>query len=186
MKLIVVGHDPSLRNWGIARGIYDTETQTLEITEVRVTNPVLPSGKRIRQNSLDLETAQQLYAAAQAANIGAHAVFVEVPIGSQSARAMASYGVCVGVLGAMRAQHTLFHEITPTEVKLAGPGKKDATKQEMIQWALAAHPEANWPYHTQKGECRVVEGKAEHMADAVATLHAGLASSTFQQLLRLL
>ena len=85
MKLQVIGHDPSLRNWGIARGIYDTETKQLEITSLDVINPVLSSSKQVRQNSNDLESAEQLYKAALTASMGAQAVFIEVPIGSQSA-----------------------------------------------------------------------------------------------------
>lgn len=179
----VVGLDPSLRNWGIATGTYNTETKEVNISYVDVVQPVLPTGKQVRQNSLDLESAQQLYKATYDAVKSAQAVFVEVPVGSQSARAMASYGLCVGVLGSVRGSGKAFFEITPTEVKLAGAGKKTATKQEMIQWAMNQHPEANWPTYKQKDEVLVSEAKAEHMADAVATIHAGVKTNEFQQLL---
>lgn len=179
----VVGQDPSLRNWGLAIGTYELETGHLEITWLGLTNPVLPTGKQTRQNSSDLESAFQLYKGAMAAAEGAHAVFVEVPVGSQSARAMASYGVCVGVLGALRATGVPFFEVTPTEVKMAGPGVKTATKQEMIAWATAKHPEANWPKYSQSGRTLISEAKAEHQADAIAAIYAGLASQPFQQML---
>jgi Holliday junction resolvasome RuvABC endonuclease subunit len=159
------------------------ETKKLTIELLDLTNPVLPTGKQTRQNSQDLESAFQLYKGAMTAAKGAHAVFVEVPVGSQSARAMASYGVCVGVLGALRANGIPFFELTPTEVKLAGPGNKTATKQDMIQWAMAAHPEANWPMYKQNGVMTVSEAKAEHMADAVAAIHAGISCNAFQQML---
>ena len=180
----VVGFDPSLRNWGISKGIFVPGTVSqLRIEEVDVINPELPTGKQVRQNSLDLESAKQLCAAALSAAKGAQAIFVEVPVGSQSARAMASYGICVGVLGALRATGIPFFEVTPTEVKMASTGKKTATKQEMIQWAMATHPEANWPVYKQKGEAKVSEAKAEHMADATAAIYAGLSCNSFQQLL---
>lgn len=180
----VVGLDPSLRNWGIARGVMAPgDPRSLRIEEVRVVCPVLPTGKQIRQNSLDLETAKQLAEGVAAAVQGAQAIFVEVPVGSQSARAMASYGICVGILGALRASGIPFFEVTPTEVKLAGFGKKTATKQEMIGWATTRHPEANWPTYTRNGQTLITEAKAEHMADAVAAIHAGLASNAFQQLM---
>ncbi len=182
--LHVVGFDPSLRNWGIAKGVMTAEIPgSLEITHLGVIQPVLPTGKQVRQNSLDLESARQLCAQALAAAQGAHAIFVEVPIGSQSARAMASYGICVGVLGALRASGIPFFEVTPTEVKMISVGKKTATKSEMIQWAYNRHPEAKWPTYTQHGQTLVSEAKAEHMADAVAAIHAGLASNPFQQML---
>jgi Holliday junction resolvasome RuvABC endonuclease subunit len=179
----VVGQDPSLRNWGLAVGTYDLDSKKLKIDSVHITNPVLPTGKQVRQNSLDIESAVQLYKGATALTEGAHAVFIEVPVGSQSARAMASYGICVGVLGAMGAQGIPFFELTPTEIKLAGSGTKTATKQEMIEWAMATHPEANWPTYKRNGKDTVSEAKAEHMADAVAAIHAGLACKAFQQLL---
>lgn len=175
--------DPSMRNWGLAMGTYDLETKRLTVPKLGLTNPVLPTGKQVRQNSLDLETAFQLYQGALAAAEGAHAVFVEVPVGSQSARAMASYGICVGVLGALRAAGIPFFEVTPTEVKLAGCGKKTATKTQMIAWAMSRHPEAPWPLYTQHGAQLVSEAKAEHQADALAAIYAGLASNAFQQML---
>jgi len=170
----------------LAIGTYDLDTRTLTITRLAVTNPELSKGKQVRQNSLDLESGYQLYKGAMAAAEGAHAVFVEVPVGSQSARAMASYGVCVGVLGALRANNVPFFEVTPTEVKLAGAGKKTATKQEMIAWAMAKHPEASWPTYTQHGNLLVSEAKAEHQADAVAAIYAGMATHAFQQMLPLM
>ena len=185
MKLQVCGFDPSLRNWGISKGIYNTETKTLHVYEVSVIQPVLPTGKQVRQNSLDLESAKQLCMSALDAAKGAQAIFVEVPVGSQSARAMASYGICVGVLGALRATGIPFFEVTPTEVKVAAVGYKNATKAEMIQWATAKHPEANWPMYKQNGASVVSEAKAEHMADATGAIHAGLSCNPFQQMLSL-
>lgn len=182
----VVGQDPSLRNWGIAIGTYCLETKQIQIDKLGITCPVLPTGKQVRQNSSDLEAGFQLYLGAVAAAEGAHAVFVEVPVGSQSARAMASYGICVGTLGALRAKGIPFFEVTPTEVKLAGPGKKTATKIEMIEWAVAKHPEANWPTYVKHGKTLITESSAEHMADAVAAIYAGLRSNQFQQMLALM
>lgn len=179
----VIGQDPSLRNWGLAVGHLDLETKKLTIDYVDLTNPVLPKGKQVRQNSSDLESALQLYKGASDVCEGAHAVFVEVPVGSQSARAMASYGICVGVLGALRANGIPFFEVTPTEVKLASVGNKTATKQEMINWAMSTHPEANWPMYKQNGVSIVSEAKAEHMADAIAAIYAGLSCNSFKQML---
>lgn len=182
-KLKFVGLDPSLRNWGIAVGTYDLETTALVIKRLDVITPVISKGKQIRQNSLDLEAAFQLYKGAIEAVQGAQAVFVEVPVGSQSARAMASYGVCIGVLGALRGNGIPFFEVTPIEVKLAGFGNKTATKQQMIQWAFKKHPEANWPMRKHRNAAIISEAKAEHMADAIGAIYAGMASNPFRQLL---
>lgn len=182
MKIQVCGQDPSLRNWGISKGIYDTDTKTLHVYQVDTIQPVLPTGKQVRQNSMDLESAKQLCAGALEAAKGAQAIFVEVPVGSQSARAMASYGICVGVLGALRATGIPFFEVTPTEVKVASVGYKNATKAEMIEWAISTHPEANWPTYNQGGKSLISEGKAEHQADATAAIYAGLACNSFKQI----
>lgn len=176
-SLQVVGCDPSLRNWGLVRGTYDPTTKQLRLSEIDVVNPVLPTGKQVRQNSLDLESAKQLYKHTLELAQTAQAIFVEVPVGSQSARAMASYGICVGVLGALRASGKPFFEVTPTQVKLAAVGSKTATKAEMIDWALAKHPEVRWPKAT---------AKAEHMADAAAAIYAGVQTNEFKQLMELL
>lgn len=173
--LRVVGMDPSLRNWGISKGTFNLDTQQVLIDELEVVNPILPTGKQVRQNSVDLESAKQLSDRAMAATKDAQVVFVEVPIGSQSARAMASYGICVGILGALRASGIPFFEVTPNEVKVTAVGSKVATKETMINWARYRHPEANWP----KAAC-----KAEHMADATAAIHAGLKSNEFRQLIQ--
>lgn len=186
MKIQVCGMDPSLRNWGFSKGIYDTETKQITLYELGVIQPTLPKGKQVRQNSLDLESAKQLCAASLDAAKGAQAIFVEVPIGSQTARAMASYGICVGVLGALRATGIPFFEVTPTEVKIAGPGYKNATKQDMIEWATSKHPEANWPTYTEHGKLVISEAKAEHMADATAAIYAGISCNPFQQMLSLI
>lgn len=184
MSLIrVVGLDPALRNWGIARGTYDIVSKRIDVDSLGIVQPVLPKGKQVRQNSIDLEAARQLYAGALQACEDAQAIFVEVPVGSQSARAMASYGICVGILGGLRASGTNFFELTPVEVKLAAVGHKTASKAEMIDWARRAYPFANWPTYRANGQEQVTEAKAEHMADAIAAIHAGITSNAFQQLL---
>ena len=158
----------------------------VSIDSLSTTRPVLPTGKQIRQNSLAMESAKQLYEMTIQEATGAHMVFVEVPIGSQSARAMASYGICVGVLGSLRANMVPLIEVTPTEVKLAATNNKNATKDEMIQSMVAQHPAANWPWVTRKNITTVSASKAEHMADACAAIHAGIKTNTFQQLLSLM
>lgn len=182
----VLGMDPSLRNWGLSIGTYDLETKKLQIQKLDVIRPVLPTGKQTRQNSQDLEAAKQLTLAAVQAAKQVQATFVEVPVGSQSARAMASYALCVGVLGAMRAGGIPFIEVTPGEVKAAAVGKSTATKKEMIAWAVAQHPEVKWPTYKKNGQDLITEDLAEHMADATAAIHAGLRTNTFQQALTLL
>lgn len=181
--ILVVGFDPSLRNWGVSIGSLNMTTGLLTVLDALVIQPVLPTGKQVRQNSEDLEAAKQLCEGAVNAAQGAQAIFVECPVGSQSARAMASYGICVGVLGALRSIDIPFFEVTATEVKMTTVGKKTATKAEMIAWAVTAHPEAPWPTYMEKGVKKISEAKAEHIADATAAIYAGCAGNEFKQLL---
>lgn len=180
----VAGLDPSLRNWGWSKGVYVPETGLLSVDTAGVIQPVVPTGKQVRVNSSDLVSAEQLMAGTWEAIQDCDAVFVEVPVGSQSARAMASYGICVGVLGSLRARGIPIIEMTPLEIK-AVTGKKAATKKEMIEWATTQHPEVAWPRQTKNGVTSIVEGKAEHMADSIAAIHAGVMSQYFQQLVRM-
>lgn len=185
-RLKVVGQDPSLNNWGLAIATYDLESGTIQVERIDVIQPNVLQGKQVRQNSKDLDVASQLHQGALAACAGAHAVFVEVPIGSQSARAMASYGVCVGVLGALRSQGIPLFEMTPTQVKLAAVKNSNATKDQMIEWASTLYPDINWPRYTRNGVTLITKDKAEHEADAIGAIHAGIACQQFQQLLSLL
>lgn len=190
--LTVVGFDPSLNNWGIARGALTLANGGhLDIVALDVIQPTIPDGKQVRNNSKDLGRAEQLARGAWTAAQGADAIFVEVPHGSQSARAMASYAICIGVLGSLRAQGIPFFELSEGEVKLIALGKKGkTTKQEMINWATRQHPAAPWPVYQQngatykKGELDV--GRAEHMADAIGTIYAGLRDKLFQQMIGVL
>lgn len=180
MRIPVVGFDPSLRNWGIAFSQLDLETGYLDTPSLSLVQPKDEMGKQVRKNSKDLHIAEQLaMAALQHARL-AKAVFVETPVGSQSARAMASYGVCVGVLGAIRAEGIPLIEVSPTEVKVAFTGNKNATKEMMIAEAVKLYPEAEFPVHAGK-----ISQKAEHLADAIAAIHAGVATPMFQNLMRL-
>lgn len=185
-KVKVVGLDPSLRNWGWSIGELELTTGELKILRVGVIQPDIPEGKQVRQNSKDLASSYDLYMGAKDVMEDSVFTFAEVPIGSQSARAMASYGICVGVLGALRAESNHFFEVTPSEVKLATGLPKTATKDQMIEWATTKHPEANWPTYKEAGLQVISKAKAEHCADATAAIHAGLRSPHVQQMIQMI
>jgi hypothetical protein len=183
--LKIVGFDPSMRNWGIAYGTFDVLTKDVIITSLDIAKTTKSKDKTIRTNSSDLDRAETLAESALAAVQGAQAVFVEVPVGSRSAVAAKSYGMCIGILGALRANGISFFLVTPDEVK-AVSGIKNASKKEMIEWAMKKYPDINWPMQTELGVTSVVVSTAEHMADAVAAIHAGINSQPFKQLITLL
>lgn len=185
-RVSIVGMDPSLNNWGIAVGIYDTDNETIEINELHLVKPVYQQGKQVRQNTKDLERAKFLCEHVYPYIAKADLVFVEVPHGSQSARAMASYGVCVGVLGSLKTSSVPFVEVTANEVKLATTGKSSATKAEIIDRAVNNFPNAPWPMKKVKGNSSVITAKAEHMADAIGAIEAGIKTNYFKTAISLI
>ena len=188
-KIRVCGFDPSMRNWGIAVADLDLESGLLDVPTLSIVQPRDEKSKQVRKNSKDLALAKQLFDGAFAKAKDCKVVFVEVPVGSQSARAMASYGVCVGVLGSLSGMNINIIEISPEENKKALTGTKTATKEAMIAAAMSEYPTANWPRHDRNGATYKkgdLKGEAEHVADAIGAIHAGCATPMFQSLLTLL
>ena len=181
MKIPVLGMDPSLLNWGLAEASLCLTDGILSTPSLSLVQPLDLEGKQVRVNSDDLHRSQQLAEPVIAAARKAKAVFVEVPVGSQSARAMASYGICVGILGSIRALGIQIIEVTATDTKKIFTGNPNATKRQMIERAFELYPEANFPWHKGK-----IPDKAEHMADAIAAIHSGVRTPMFQNLMRLL
>lgn len=182
-KINIVGFDPSLRNWGVAKAVLDLDTMKFEVTDLEVIQTDAEQDKKVRKvvrkNSEDLERAKVLQKGCMEAIQDRWLAFVEVPVGSQSSRAMASYGVCIGVLSCI-ANAMPVVQVTPTEVKMAGCGIKTATKEEMIEAMMAKYPNAPWPSKMVKGVKTPILSKCEHMADAVATIEAGINTDEFR------
>jgi Holliday junction resolvasome RuvABC endonuclease subunit len=180
--MLIAGIDPSLSNFGLAKGTLDLSgTPTLaSIDALELVNSQADktSAKSVRKNSDDLRRARALYDGFQEFIKDVELVFVEVPVGSQSARSMASYGVCIGLLASINKP---LIQVTPSEVKLAAVGSKTASKAEMINWATNLYPDADWIRHKSKGEM-VLSNKNEHIADAVGAIHAGILCDQFKQM----
>lgn len=178
--------DPSLRNFGMVKGTIDLDSPNYDFTisEMLLADSETDKAtkKVVRKNSDDLVRAIKLNRALTAFISDVQMVFVEVPVGSQSARAMASYGICIGVLSSIRKPMI---QLTPTEVKLAAVGTKTASKEEMIAWAVAAYPNAPWLTVKRKGKVELL-AKNEHLADAVAAVHAGIVTDPFTQAIAIL
>lgn len=182
MKITAIGIDPSLNNFGLVVAEIDvSETEyTFKIQEMLLAKSESDkkSKKTVRKNSDDLRRAKILYENMMhmIKKHNAAFAFVEVPVGSQSARAMASYGICIGVLSSCPIPMI---QLTPIEVKLAGTATKTATKQEMIDAAVAEHPEANWLSYKRNGTV-VLNDSNEHLADATFAIKAGMNTDEFK------
>lgn len=175
----VAGLDPSLKNFGMALMHIDLIAQKLKVDRLILSETEKMANKVVRQNSDDLRRATEscrLYHK-EIAGHGCKFLFSEVPTGAQSARAMLSNGIVIGLLASCPIP---LIQVQPSETKLATVGTKTASKAEMVEWAVENYPDAPWITHKHKGQM-VIGQKNEHLADAVAVAHAGIKTDQFQQ-----
>ena len=181
----ILGIDPALRNTGLAIADYDLKTGELNVTNVEIAQTESgKDGKVVRKSSDDLSRARSIVKEIN------RAIFVykptlamaEVPGGCQNARGAFSNGVCCGFLACLSLP---LIEVSPMEVKLASVGVKNASKDQMIQWAVAKWPNAGWFTRKLKGQV-VVTKDNEHVADACAAIAAGLLTAQFAQAISLM
>lgn len=170
-EIRIIGVDPSLRNMGIATGRLNIETFEWEVDLVQLHKTEKSKIKTVRKSSDDYDRCRILYEALSSAEKKADLAFVEMPIGSQSADAMKSYGACIMAIASLNIPVI---QVTPTQVKVRAVNDKNATKEEMIQWAYSQFPNINW---LRSGK-RLIAAN-EHLADACAAINAGLSEDDF-------
>ncbi len=87
----IIGIDPSLRNWGSVKAIFNTNTGEIHATSIGLTRTQKGKEKTIRKSSDDLNCSRILHRHANHDTQGASMAFIEMPIGSQSAASMKAY-----------------------------------------------------------------------------------------------
>ncbi|MEO9497636.1 MAG: hypothetical protein ABJG42_24395 [Vibrio splendidus] len=183
MRIKVIGMDPSMNNWGFCKAEVEAETGKVYGQSIALAKTAPGKVKKtVRKNSDDLRRARELAEAVAEHVKDAAVAFVEVPVGSQSAAAMKSYGICIGILGTLNIPMI---QVSPDEVKLAGAGKKTASKQEQIVWAVQNQPDLNWMTRKVKGELSLTNTN-EHPADALAAIYAGIKTEDFKSVLSIM
>lgn len=176
MKIRIGGLDPAMRNFGMCKGTLDTVQDGFTDIEINlVTTKANPKKSVVRKNILDLNCAKTLLEATKTFMADVDVICVEMPVGSQSAASMKSYGMCIAICAAL--EKPLIY-VTASEVKLYGHGNKNATKQQMIDWAVSEFPELPWLTHKKNGKT-ILNSSNEHMADALAAVIAGVNSDQF-------
>lgn len=181
--LKVAGLDPSMSNWGIAIGELDLIEGYLTINEIHVIHPSKHKNTKLTQNVKDVLLAQDLYKDNMHILSDVDIIFAELPVGSQSARAMASYGICLGIVGALNVSLGIEAiKVTPMDVKKV-VGNNNPSKLDIIEWVMTNQPEVDFPTYKQKGVTYISAAKAEHMADAVVAIYAGCKQKPFLNLL---
>lgn len=177
-NITITGIDPSLNNWGLVKTTYNTELDSIHVLE---TDLVSSKGiKKFRVNETDVAKAETIYKHVIPFVADSDMIVIEVPTGSQSSRAMASYGICVGLIGALHSLGIPVVMVTPMMVKRTVAGDT-VSKEDVINWATEQHPEMVLPTQTIKGEERIVLSKAEHIADALTAIYASKSLPIFNQ-----
>ena len=168
----VGGLDPSLSNFGMVKGIVNyTNAQPVSFTPLFIKLVVTKEDKSIKyKNERDLQRARKLGSAMVEFFHGIDTVYVEMPVGSQSARAMASYGICIGVVAALGKRVI---RVSAKDVKLVSTADPNATKRDMIKWATEKYPKLPWLKKVRVGVETFI-GANEHVSDALAAVHVGL------------
>lgn len=174
----VASFDPAMRNWGMAKLLIDPDSNTIKVVDMRLIVTVSEAGKTVRKSSDDLRRASVSYNSALEYALWADVIFAEVPSGSQSSRASLGAGMSIMALAALGFVRPLI-QVSPVEAKRAVTGRSTASKDEMIEWAVARHPDAPWLRKKVKGVISLIDAN-EHMADALAIAQAGVLTAEFR------
>lgn len=174
MGILIGGFDPSMSNFGMVKG--ELNGSSFALSTMSLVSTESSKVKSVRKSSDDLRRAKELHTAMVSFFEDVDVVCVEVPVGSQTARAMCSYGMCIGLLASLDKP---LIQVTPTENKKIVTGTKAGTKEQMIKWAVAKHPDAPWLTRKVKGEVTLVN-KNEHLADALITIYAAMQTDQFK------
>ena len=171
-KITVGGSDPSLTSFGMCKGVFDTDTLLLTITDVLLVETEPKSTKSVRTNSHDVLRSKKLYQGMSTFFYDCTYVAAEIPVGSQSANGMKSYGVCCALLSTLPMP---LIQVTAKDVK-SSSGNPRASKAEMIAWAATKYPHLAWPSSSTGRYLK----KCEHIADAIGALEASMRSDEFK------
>ena len=186
-EIQVAGLDMTMSNLGFCRFFLDLDTLDLRLDVAGLVSTEKGNRKLVRANSDDLRRSIEIRQGVDRVAGGCDFVFAEVPSGSQSSRAALSFGITIGILASLRVP---LIQVMPSETKIHTVGRKTATKDEMIQWSYARYPQAPWQRYQRDVKNRAgilvhsagdVHDDNEHMADAMAVVHAGLRTEEFQR-----
>ncbi len=181
MKLKIIGIDPSMSNWGMCKATLDVATMQWTVDDLILIETESESKKGVIKQSDDLRRARIVKEGMIEACEDASFAISEIPFCNPAGYSAANFnaGLVTGVLAACPIP---LIQVFPAEVKQKATGVRSATKGEMIEWAMGRFPDAPWRMRTLKGK-RVPTAANEHLADAVASINAGLDSVQLQQAL---
>ncbi|OCP21995.1 MULTISPECIES: hypothetical protein [unclassified Ensifer] len=186
MKIKIAGLDGSLRNFGIAKMLYDLDTGTLEVDDFLLIQTEKEQTKKMRASSDTYERAKKLAEEANEFTKDCVVTFAEVPFGGKSYDAVLGFGIVIGIYASLSVRP---EEVAPAQTKLAAVGTRTASKEEMIHWAFNLYPNAPWLLHQKNGKGYKKGDPTnanEHLADGCGVCHAGIKLPSFKQAVQLL
>lgn len=184
MRIKAVGIDAAFANMGFAQVVLTMVEGHVDILcqDLRLVHTTADDKKVVRKSSIELSRARELHDALLQQCDGMTLAFAEVPSGSQSASAARSLGIAVGVLAACPIP---LIEVSPMEVKdviTGGNRKRKVSKAEIIASCVKMWPHAPWLRLGGKPGERILNDN-EHLADALVTIRAGIATPEFKRLM---
>lgn len=181
MKIRIVGFDPSMSNWGICKATLDVHSLEWTVDDLVLVETESESKKGVIKQSDDIRRARIVREGMESACVDASFAISEIPFCNPAGYSAANFnaGLVTGVLAACPIP---LIQVFPAEVKQLATGIRSATKQEMIDWAMGRFPDAPWRMRKLKSKM-VPTAANEHLADAVASIHAGLQSQQLKQAL---
>lgn len=170
--------DPSLRNTAIVYGTIDLFTDTLSPTGYFIINTEKSKDKTVRQSSDTVRRARSVISTLSEFidDWKPDICFAETPSGSKSSSAMKSYGMSCCFIALMDPPAI---QVSPIELKKVVNGTNRASKDEIIEFVKNKFPEFELE---TKSDGTVVVGRMEHVADAVVAACAGIETSQYGML----
>lgn len=184
MKIQVTGFDPAGKNFGTATCMVDVDTLSVEVVGLSLIKTKSEKLQGVRKVSDDIRRNKEILAGMHQSCRGSVFAISEIPYFNPSSYPAALWnagGVCM----ALAACTIPLIEVTPQEVKFAATGFRSGDKQEMIDWAVKTYPDAPWITVKRAGKPSLTADN-EHLADAVAAVHAGLRTAQFATVLQML
>lgn len=181
-QITVLGLDPGLGKTGYAIAEADTATQTISrVVAIGTLETEKSKLRTVRKTSDDLRRAKEHAAALQQvlAQAQIDLIATEMVTTTPYTYPTFSFGVMIGILASL---HHPIIEVLPYEAKAAATGNNKASKREVISWALGLPmlSTVNWPITRRANNLKLsfrganVAKIAEHPADALAVIQAGL------------
>lgn len=169
----VLGIDPGLANMGLVEAEVCLLTgEVIKISRMTLIRTEKSKDKQVKRRNDDMHRARLLTNGLSDSASRCLLGMAEIPGGAQSARAAYALGVAVGVLAGCPIP---LIEVDPQQVKKEVTGKKTASKQEMIEWATAKFPDADWIRQRER-----ITDANEHLADALAIIFTGITTPEFK------